>query len=41
MKMPLSANSGLGFYSAFMVSDKVEVISKSYKEDATGSKMGM
>ncbi len=25
---------GLGFYSAFMVADKVEVITKSYKEDA-------
>jgi molecular chaperone HtpG len=25
---------GLGFYSAFMVSDKVEVITRSYKEDA-------
>ncbi len=25
---------GLGFYSAFMVADKVEIISKSYKEDA-------
>jgi molecular chaperone HtpG len=26
---------GLGFYSAFMVADKVEVVTKSYKEDAT------
>ncbi len=26
---------GLGFYSSFMVSDKVEIITKSYKEDAT------
>lgn len=26
---------GLGFYSAFMVSSKVEVFTKSYKEDAT------
>lgn len=25
---------GLGFYSAFMVADKVEVVTKSYKEDA-------
>src|ERR1051325_64843 len=25
---------GLGFYSAFMVSEKVEVVTKSYKEDA-------
>ena len=25
---------GLGFYSAFMVSDKVEVVSKSFKDDA-------
>jgi molecular chaperone HtpG len=25
---------GLGFYSSFMVSDKVEIISKSYEEDA-------
>ncbi|NMB72597.1 MAG: molecular chaperone HtpG [Bacteroidales bacterium] len=25
---------GLGFYSAFMVSEKVEIITKSYKEDA-------
>jgi molecular chaperone HtpG len=29
---------GLGFYSSFMVSDKVEVISKSYQEDATAVK---
>ncbi|SRR5579871_2309660 len=27
---------GLGFYSAFMVSEKVEVITKSYKENANG-----
>lgn len=26
---------GLGFYSAFMVSEKVEIISKSYRDDAT------
>src|SRR6195952_2725094 len=26
---------GLGFYSSFMISSKVEVISKSFKEDAT------
>ena len=25
---------GIGFYSAFMVSDKVEIVTKSYKEDA-------
>lgn len=29
---------GLGFYSAFMVADKVEVITKSYKEDAPAVK---
>ena len=29
---------GLGFYSAFMVSEKVEIITKSYKEDAKAVK---
>lgn len=29
---------GLGFYSAFMVSNKVEIITKSYKEDAQAVK---
>ena len=30
----LIGHFGLGFYSAFMVSDKVEIVTKSYKEDA-------
>lgn len=29
---------GLGFYSSFMVADKVEIITKSYREDAKGVK---
>ena len=29
---------GLGFYSTFMVSDKVEVISRSYQDDAPAVK---
>lgn len=29
---------GLGFYSSFMVADKVEIITKSYREDANGVK---
>ncbi|WP_375322977.1 molecular chaperone HtpG [Candidatus Karelsulcia muelleri] len=32
-KKYLIGNFGLGFYSSFMVSDKVEIISKSYKDD--------
>jgi molecular chaperone HtpG len=31
---------GLGFYSSFMVSDKVEVITKSYQDDAQAVKWG-
>jgi len=31
---PIIGHFGLGFYSAFMVSEKVEIITKSYKEDA-------
>ena len=34
MKPISSGISGLGFYSSFMVSDKVEIFTKSYKEDA-------
>ena len=38
MHKPSSGHFGLGFYSAFMVSKKVEIITKSYKEGTTAVK---
>lgn len=35
---PIIGHFGLGFYSAFMVSKKVEILTKSYKEDAKAVK---
>lgn len=35
---PIIGHFGLGFYSAFMVSKKVEIVTKSYKEDAKAVK---
>ena len=35
---PIIGHFGLGFYSAFMVSKKVEIVKKSYKEDAKAVK---
>ena len=32
---------GLGFYSSFMVSEKVEIVTKSFKEDAKAVRWGM
>ena len=31
--MPLSVTSDLGFYSSFMVSERVELVTKSWKEE--------
>lgn len=38
MENAIIGHFGLGFYSSFMVSEKVEIITKSYKEDAKAVK---